>query len=153
MAQNYYRPTVGLFIGRRSAPCDRPDDEVRLAPRRHLFRQRGIRRLVGQVLLACEEPQHRPAALRRLVPDGAAQHRVLSLEGVEQRALAHRPVDLQLHFSPNTREGAQVSRQLDPDHASVCTCTDSTEGKSWTIAFQLSPASAETYTWPPVVPK
>src|SRR5712692_1075894 len=137
----------------RSAPCDRSDDEVRLPTRRHLLRKWGIWRLVRQVLLAGEEPQHRPAALGRLVPNGAPQHGVLRLEGVEQGALAHRPVDLQLHFSPNTRKRAQVCRQLDPDHARVCTCTDSTEGRSWTIAFQLSPASADTYTWPPVVPK
>jgi len=38
-------------------------------------------------------------------------------------------------------------------HASVCTSTESTAGRSRTIGFQLSPASAEAYTCPPVVPK
>jgi hypothetical protein len=38
-------------------------------------------------------------------------------------------------------------------HGSVCTSTLSTAGKSRTIGFQLSPASGEAYTWPPVVPK
>src|SRR5205807_5551158 len=38
-------------------------------------------------------------------------------------------------------------------HPSVCTSTESTAGRSRTIGFQLSPASAEAYTWPPVVPK
>jgi hypothetical protein len=37
--------------------------------------------------------------------------------------------------------------------AIVCTSTLSTAGKSRTIGFQLSPASFEQYTWPPVVPK
>src|SRR5438309_27291 len=35
----------------------------------------------------------------------------------------------------------------------VCTSTLSTAGKSRTMGFQLSPASLEAYTWPPVVPK
>ena len=39
------------------------------------------------------------------------------------------------------------------NHASVCTSTDSTPGKSRTMGAQLSPASAEAYIWPPVVPK
>ncbi len=38
-------------------------------------------------------------------------------------------------------------------YPSVCTSTLSTAGKSRTIGFQLSPASAEQYTWPPLVPK
>src|SRR5438093_182431 len=38
-------------------------------------------------------------------------------------------------------------------HPSVCTSTESTAGRSRTIGFQLSPASAEAYTWPPGVPK
>ena len=39
-----------------------------------------------------------------------------------------------------------------PDH-SVCTSTEYTAGKSRTIGAQLSPASAEQYTCPPLVPK
>jgi hypothetical protein len=39
------------------------------------------------------------------------------------------------------------------NHPSVCTSTESTAGKSRTIGFQLSPASAEAYTCPPLVPK
>jgi hypothetical protein len=38
-------------------------------------------------------------------------------------------------------------------YVSVCTSTESTAGRSRTIGFQLSPESAEQYTWPPVVPK
>src|SRR4030088_1843906 len=38
-------------------------------------------------------------------------------------------------------------------HASVCTSTESTPGRSRTIGFQLSPASAEAYNCPPLVPK
>src|SRR5712671_6443397 len=42
---------------------------------------------------------------------------------------------------------------LDLVHGSVCTSTDSTAGRSRTIGAQLSPASAEAYTCPPLVPK
>src|ERR1700730_818471 len=38
-------------------------------------------------------------------------------------------------------------------HARVCTSTESTPGRSRTIGDQLSPASAEAYTCPPLVPK
>src|ERR1700704_1938442 len=38
-------------------------------------------------------------------------------------------------------------------HASVCTSTESTPGRSRTIGAQLSPASADAYTCPPLVPK
>ena len=40
-----------------------------------------------------------------------------------------------------------------PGHGRVCASTDSTAGRSRTIGAQLSPASADAYTWPPVVPK
>jgi hypothetical protein len=39
------------------------------------------------------------------------------------------------------------------NHGSVCTSTESTAGRSRTTGDQLSPASAEAYTCPPVVPK
>src|SRR6267378_1083322 len=38
-------------------------------------------------------------------------------------------------------------------HASVCTSTESTPGRSRTMGAQLSPASADAYTCPPLVPK
>lgn len=38
-------------------------------------------------------------------------------------------------------------------HLSVCTSTLSTAGRFCTMALQLSPASFEQYTWPPLVPK
>src|ERR1700741_3319337 len=45
------------------------------------------------------------------------------------------------------------ARKVGHSHDNVWTSTDSTAGRSRTIGFQLSPASAEQYTWPPVVPK
>ena len=46
--------------------------------------------------------------------------------------------------------GSHFQRSL---HGSVWTSTESTAGRSRTIGVQLSPASADAYTCPPVVPK
>jgi len=137
----------------------RADDQVRFGPGGDGLGQRGVRLLVRQVLLAGEEPDERPALPGPLVTDGAAQHRVPGLQGVEHRALGDLPRDLEFHLAVNAGQRPQVRRQRHPDHVSVltqgsvCTSTDSTAGRSRTIGDQLSPASAEAYTWPPVVPK
>ncbi len=135
------------------AAGDRAHDQVRLSPCCDLVGQWGIDRFIRQVLLAGEEPQQRPPPLGGLVADGSAQRRVLRLERIENRALGDRAVDPDLHLATDARERTQVCRQHDPDQASVCTSTDSTDGRSLTIAVQLSPESADAYTWPPVVPK
>src|SRR5262249_16936015 len=51
------------------------------------------------------------------------------------------------------RELGQVRRKHDADHRRVCTSTESTGGRSRTMGAQRSPASADAYTCPPVVPK
>ncbi len=109
--------------------------------------------LVGQILLAGEEAHERPAFQRHVVADRTAQHRIACLEGVEDRALRDLPLDLERHLALDVRELAQMWRQHDADHGNVCTSTDSTGGRSRTIGAQVSPASADTYTCPPVVPK
>ena len=43
--------------------------------------------------------------------------------------------------------------QVHPDHGSVWTSTERTAGRSRTAALHVSPASADAYTCPPVVPK
>ena len=130
-----------------------PDDQKRLRPRRDRVGQRGVRRLVGQVLLAGEEPHERPALLRDVVADRPAQHRIAGLERVEDRALRDRPSTSSSTSPSDARQRPQMCGQHDSDHGSVCTSTDSTAGRSRTIGAQLSPASAEAYTCPPVVPK
>src|SRR5438309_7756521 len=83
----YDEPGATRSTGRgppsRSAPRDGPDDEKRLRPRRHRIGEGGVRRLVGQVALAGKETQERPALLRDVVPDRAAQHGIAGLERVE----------------------------------------------------------------------
>src|SRR6202008_2962543 len=62
-------------------------------------------------------------------------------------------LDGQRHLAVHPRERPEVGRQDHPDHVSDWTSTDRTAGRSRTIGIQLSPPSAEPYTWPPVVPK
>ena len=104
-------------------------------------------------VLAGEETEERAPLVRDLIANRSAQHRIPRLERVENCARRRGAIDAQLHLAAHAGEGAQMLRQDDPDHVSVCTSTDSTAGRSRTIGFQLSPASTEAYTCPPVVPK
>ena len=117
------------------------DDEVRLATVDDSVGQHGVRRLMRQILLAGKEPDECAALLRRVVTNRAAQHRVLRLERIKHAALGYLAVDIEVHLAADASKVAQMRRQYDPDHGSVCTSTDSTGGKSCTIDVQLSPAS------------
>src|SRR5712692_5097469 len=130
-----------------------PDDEKGLCTCCDRIRQRSIRRLEGIVFLAGEEAQERTALLRDVIADGTAQHRILRFEGVEHRALGDRTLNVQLHLGTDARQRSQMTWKYDADHGSVWTSTESTAGRSRTMGVQLSPASAELYTCPPVVPK
>src|ERR1035441_4174565 len=124
----------------------------------------------GQVLLAGEEPDERPPAPGALVPDGSAQHRVPGLQRVEHRVPGDLARDLEFYFAVDAGQRPQVRGQDHPDHGSVpfmaaplswqrpfhgsvCTSTERNEGRSRTFGAQVSPASADAYTCPPVVPK
>src|SRR6185436_9177011 len=102
---------------------------------------------------AGEEPDEGPTLLRNVIADRAAQHRIAGLEGVEDRSLRDRTLDLELDFARDLGQNPQMRGKNYPDHDSVCTSTDTTAGRSRTIGAQLSPASADRYTCPPVVPK
>src|SRR5207302_7300808 len=130
-----------------------PHDQERLGARRDSLRQGCIRRLIGEILLAAEEPDERPALLGDVVANRSPQHRVGGLERVEDRALRDLPLDVELHLAVDVRERPEMRREHDPDHGSVWTSTETTAGRSRTMGAQRSPALAEAYTWPPVVPK
>src|SRR5205807_10091739 len=132
---------------------DRSDDQEGLFARRNLLGQRSVGRLVGQVFLASEEPHHRAALLRDLIPDRAEQRRVARLQSVQHRPLRRRASDLELDHAADAGQYLKIFRQNDLDHDSVWTSTDSTGGRSRTIASQLSPPSGDAYTCPPLVPK
>jgi hypothetical protein len=59
----------------------------------------------------------------------------------------------QVYVSADAGEVSQVRREHDPDHGSTWASTESTAGRSRTIAVHVSPPSAEPYTCPPEVPK
>src|SRR5690606_33826844 len=109
------------------------------------------RRIVREILLTGVEAHERPAPAGDVIADRAPQHRIPALERVEHAAEGRRPVELDGDLGPDARERPQVLRQHDPDHGSACTSTDTTGGRSRTIGVQLSPASADPYTCPPVV--
>ena len=54
---------------------------------------------MGQILLAGEEPQERPAMPGDVVADRPAKHWITGLERVEDRALGDRTLDAEFHFS------------------------------------------------------
>src|SRR5688572_308107 len=73
-----------------------PHDQKRLGAKRDRVGQRGVRQLVGQILLAGEEPHERSALLCDVVADRPAQHRIPGLERVEDRALRDLTLDVEL---------------------------------------------------------
>ncbi len=73
--------------------------------------------------------------------------------GVEDRALRNRTLDVERHLAIDARQRPQMMRKHHSDHGSVWTSTERTAGRSRTMGAQVSPASADAYTCPPVVPK
>jgi hypothetical protein len=106
-----------------------------------------------QILLARVEPDEGAPFLRDVIANGSAQDGMARLERVEDRAERRSTLDLERDLAVHARERPQVCGQFDADHASVCTSTDNTAGRSRTIGDHVSPASGDAYTCPPVVPK
>src|SRR5438132_240970 len=139
---------------RRGLPAgDRANNQKRLRAGHDRIGQQGIRGLKRQILLAGEVSHVGPALQGDMVADRALQHRILRLECVENRALRDLAFDLDFHLARGLRERSQMRGQHHADHGSVWTSTESTAGRSRTMGVQESPALADTYTWPPVVPK
>lgn len=144
------------YLARSLSPGDGSQHNQWFLSQRDGFRQWRVRRFMREVFLAGKEPEERPSLVCHLIANGATQHRIAGLERVDGRANCGRPLDLDTDFAADTCQRSQVRRQLDSDqrrHRSVWTSTESTAGRSRTMEFQLSPASAEQYTCPPVVPK
>ena len=83
------------------------------------MRQRGVRRFVGQVLLAGEEAQHRPALAGDVVADRSAQHRIAGFQRLEDRALRDWCLDGELHLAADVRQRSQMLRDYDSDHFGI----------------------------------
>ena len=70
-----------------------------------------------------------------MVADRAAQRRISRLERVEHRSLRHGRHHFETHLAVDTRQRAQMGREHDSNHGSVCTSTESTAGRSRTIGI------------------
>src|SRR5438105_9085837 len=151
MQQRYAIRAPRCLIELTAGHC--PDDQERLFAGGHRLGQWTVRRVERQVLLACEEPHQRAPLSSGLVPDRAAKNREARFERVEDRRRRDLTLDLELHLAFDLGEIPQMRREDDTNHFRVCTSTESTAGKSRTMGLQLSPASADAYTCPPVVPK
>jgi hypothetical protein len=74
---------------------------------------------MGQILLTGEEAQERPAMLRDLVADRPAQHRIASLERVEDRPQRDRGVELKFYLAADVRQRSEMLRDYDSDHFGI----------------------------------
>src|SRR5690606_37612328 len=138
-----YLSPPGPLVCAGLAARDGADDPERFLAARDLVRQRRVDRLVRPVGFQDEEADHGPADLRPVVADRAAQHGIGRLDGVDDGALGDLALDVDLDFLAGAREVLEMGRQNHADLHSVWTSTDSTAGRSWTIACQVSPESAE----------
>jgi hypothetical protein len=93
---------------------------------------------VRQILLAGEEAQKRPALLCGVIADRPAQHGVLGLERVENRALRGWTLDIERYLAADVRQGSQMRRKDDADH--VSTASDFVEGHGFSRAISRDPS-------------
>jgi len=91
-------------LGQALASGNGTYDKEGFRPRHDRVGQRGVRRLMGQVLLAGKEPHERPAFLRDVVPDCPAQHRKAGLECIENRALRCLTPEVERHLTVDLRQ-------------------------------------------------
>ena len=120
----------------------RANDEEWLGSTRNLARQRRVGQLVRPVLFTRVESQEWTPLKRDVIANRSAEHRITSLERVENRPLRDWPDDLERHLIVHARERAEMHRQDHADH-NVCTSTESTAGRSRTIGAHVSPPSDE----------
>ena len=112
-------PVVTAILYFSLAPGDGPNDNERLLPRHDRIGQWSIRRLMGQILLAGEETQERPALLRDLVADRPAQHRIAGFERVEDRSQRDRAVELEFYFAADVCQRSEMLREYDSDQFGI----------------------------------
>ena len=72
-----------------------------------------------QVFLAGEEAQERPTLLRDMIANRATQHRITSLECVEDRSQSHLAFDFDFDVAANVRQRSQVGWKNESNHSSL----------------------------------
>src|SRR5690242_11538397 len=96
-----------------------------------------------KILTASEKTHEWPTFTRHLIANSAAEHGIMRLQRIENRTLSDLARHGECDLAIDVGKFAQVGRQGDTNHGSVWASTESTGGRSRTIAFQESPASAE----------
>src|SRR5262249_51269448 len=91
-------------------PGDRAHHQQWLRARRHGVRHQRIQRFIGDILLAGKETDKCATPFRDVIADGPTQHRIGCFDRVQHGTLGYRTVDLNVHLSPDARQGAQVGR-------------------------------------------
>ena len=96
-----------------------------------------------EIALAGKKAKEGPAFASLAVPDGAAKRGETPFKFIEHTGRSHRCGDFKRDLVLLASKILQMPRQNHADHESVWTSTETTAGRSRTIADQLSPASAE----------
>ena len=116
----------------------RADDAVGLGAGDDRGGERGVGRLVREVLLAGEEPQEGSALLCRMIANRPAQHRVAGLERVKDRALCDGPRNVELHLGAGFGQVSQVIGQYDSDHARIPQARSNCEFEAFSVVVVLN---------------
>jgi hypothetical protein len=74
---------------------------------------------MGQIPPAGKEPQEGTALLSDVVADRAAQHRVTSLQRVEDGLLGDLRRDVELYLARDARQRPEMGRERDANHRRV----------------------------------
>jgi hypothetical protein len=121
----------------------RSHDPERLRSRGDLVRHRIVGGIERDVAAAGKEANEIPALRGPMIANRPAQDRIARLQRVDQRALRRPLLGVEGDLSVDARKGPQVLRKHNADHGSVCASTESTAGRSRTIAVHLSPPSGD----------
>jgi hypothetical protein len=105
------QPGSGLLSSRHGA-----DDEEGLGSGDDGLGQRGVRRLVGKILLAGEVPDERTPTLGHVIADSSAKDRVGALECVQDGRHSRPSWYVDGHFSFDARERSEMCREFDSNH-------------------------------------
>jgi hypothetical protein len=122
---------------------DCTDDQEWFCPVCNRMRQRRIGRFMRQIFAAGKKSDHRPASLGYMITYCPPQHWIFGFNSVQERALSYFSVELKVYFAIDIGERTQMRRKNNAYHGNDCTSTESTAGKSRTMGFHVSPASAD----------